>query len=87
MIFKLFLNDLNSFLSEIYGKTFYYEKKKRFSTVVATENATRYSKKKSNKFTWFHYYGRWALKFYLWCLDNKELLSEIFHTIIDFVFE
>ena len=63
------------------------KRKKRFSTVVATENATRYSKKKGNKFTWFHYYGRWALKFYLWCLDNKELLSEIFHSIIDFVFE
>ena len=67
-------------------KTIYYEKEKKNST-VATENATRYSKKKGNKFTWFHYYGRWALKFYLWCLDNKELLSEIFHSIIDFVFE
>lgn len=54
---------------------------------VATENAIRYSKKKSNKFTWFHNYGRLALKIYLWCLDNKELLSEIFHSIIDFVFE
>lgn len=86
MIFKLFLNDLNSFLSEIYGKTFYYEKKKRFSTVVATENATRYSKKKSNKFTWFKYV-LWAHKIYLWCLENKELLSEIFHSITDFVFE
>ena len=31
---------------------------------VATENATRYSKKKSNKFTWFHYYGRLALKIF-----------------------
>ena len=61
------------------------KRKKRFST-VATENVTRYSKKKGNKFNWFHY-GRWALKFYLWCLDNKELLSEIFHSIIDFVFE
>lgn len=49
------------------------KRKKRFST-VATENATRYSKKKGNKFTWFHYYGRWALKFYLWCLDNKDFL-------------
>lgn len=29
MIFKLFLNDLNSFLSEIYEKTIYYEKKKK----------------------------------------------------------
>ncbi len=45
---------------------------------VATENATRYSKKKCNKFTWFHY-GRLALKICLWCLENKELLSEIFH--------
>ena len=54
---------------------------------VATENATRYSKKKSNKFTWFHYYGKLALKICLWCLDNKELLSEIFYSIIDFVFE
>ena len=53
---------------------------------VATENATRYSKKKSNKFTWFHY-GRLSLKIFLWCLNNKELLSEIFHFIIDFVFE
>lgn len=51
---------------------------------VASENATRYSKKKSNKFTWFHY-GRLALKIYLWCLGNKELLSEIFHSVIDFV--
>ena len=67
-------------------KTIYYEKEKKIST-VATENATRYSKKKGNKFTWFHYYGRWALTFYLWYLDNKELLSEIFHSIIDFVFE
>lgn len=63
------------------------KRKKRFSTVVATENATRYSKKKSNKFTWLHYYGRLALKIYLWCLNNKELLNEIFHSIIDFVFE
>ena len=54
---------------------------------VATENATRYSKKKSNKFTWFQYYGRLALKICLWCLENKELLSEIFHSIIDFVLE
>lgn len=55
---------------------------------VATENATRYSKKKSNKFTWFqYYYGRLALKICLWCLENKELLSEIFHSIIDFVLE
>lgn len=54
---------------------------------VATENATRYNKKKSNKFTWFHYYGKLALKIFLWCLNNKELLSEIFHSIIDFVFE
>ena len=61
------------------------KREKRFST-VATENATRYSKKKSNKFTWFHY-GRLALQINLWCLDNKELLSEIFHSIIDFVFE
>ena len=53
---------------------------------VATENATRYSKKKSNKFTW-SYYGRLALKICHWCLNNKELLSEIFHSIIDFVFE
>lgn len=84
MIFKLFLNDLNSFLSEIYEKTIYYEKKK--ISTVATENATRYSKKKGNKFTWFKYV-LWAHKIYLWCLDNKELLSEIFHSIIDFVFE
>ena len=63
------------------------KRNKRFST-VATENATRYSKKKSNKFNWFHYYyGRLALKIYLWCLNSKELLSEIFHSIIDFVFE
>lgn len=62
------------------------KRKKKISN-VATENATRYSKKKSNKCTWFHYYGRLALKIYLWCLDNKELLSEIFHYIIDFVFE
>lgn len=61
------------------------KRKRRFST-VATENATRYSKKKSNKFTW-SYYGRLSLKIYLWCLDNKELLSEIFHSIIDFVLE
>ena len=54
---------------------------------VATENATRYSKKKrSNMLTWF-LYGRLSLKIYLWCLNNKELLSEIFHSIIDFVFE
>lgn len=62
------------------------KRKKKFSTVVATENATRYSKKKSNKFTWFKYV-LWAHKIYLWCLDNKELISEIFHSIIDFVFE
>lgn len=62
------------------------KRKKRFSN-VATENATRYSKKKSNKCTWFYYYGRLALKIYLWCLNNKELLNEIFHSIIDFVFE
>ena len=62
------------------------KRKKKIST-VATENATRYSKKKRNKFTWFHYYGRLALKIYLWCLENKELLSEIYHSIIDFVFE
>lgn len=61
--------------------------KREKKSTVTTENATRYSKKKGNKFTWVHYYGRWALKFYLWCLDNKELLSEIFHSIIDFVFE
>lgn len=85
MIFKLFLNDLNSFLSEIYEKQFMMKRKKRFST-VATENATRYSKKKSNKFTWFKYV-LWAHKIYLWCLDKKELLSEIFHSITDFVFE
>ena len=53
---------------------------------VANENATRYSKKKSNQFTWFQY-GWCAHKIYLWCLDNKELISEIFHFIIDFVFE
>lgn len=29
MIFKLFLNDLNSYLSEIYEKTIYYEKEKK----------------------------------------------------------
>lgn len=29
MIFKLFLNDLNSFLSEIYEKTINYEKEKK----------------------------------------------------------
>ena len=62
------------------------KRKKKFSN-VATENATRYSKKKSNKCTGFHYYGRLALKIYLWCLNNKELLNEIFHSIIDFVFE
>ena len=39
--------------------------KRKKNSTVATENATRYSKKKGNKFTWFHYYGRWALKFYL----------------------
>ena len=61
------------------------KRKKRFST-VATENAIRYSKKKSNKFTWFKYV-LWAHKIYLWCLDNKELLGEIFHSIIDFVLE
>ena len=60
--------------------------KRRRLTVIA-EGATRYSKKKSNKFTWFHHYGRLALKIFLWCLNNKELLSEIFHSIIDFVFE
>ena len=59
--------------------------KRRRLTVIA-EGATRYGEKRSNMLTWFHY-GRWALKFYLWCLDNKELLSEIFHSIIDFVFE
>lgn len=59
--------------------------KRRHLTVIA-EGATRYCEKRSNMLTWFHY-GRWALKFYLWCLDNKELLSEIFHSIIDFVFE
>ena len=31
MIFKLFLNDLNSFLSEIYEKTINYEKEKNDS--------------------------------------------------------
>lgn len=67
-------------------KHFIMKRKKRFSTVVATENATRYSKKKSNKFTWFKYV-LWAHKIYLWCLENKELLSEIFHSITDFVFE
>ena len=55
-------------------------KREKKSTVVATENATRYSKKKSNKFTWFKYV-LWAHKIYLWCLDNKELISEIFHSI------
>ena len=62
------------------------KRKKKFSN-VATENANKKRKKKSNKCTWFHYYGRLALKIYLWCLDNKELISEIFHFIIDFVFE
>lgn len=61
-------------------------KKRRKKMNVANENATRYSKKKSNKFTWFQY-GWCAHKIYLWCLDNKELISEIFHSIIDFVFE
>lgn len=59
--------------------------KRRRLTVIA-EGATRYSEKRSNMLTWFHY-GRLALKIYLWCFDNKELLSEIFHYIIDFVFE
>lgn len=60
--------------------------RRKRSLTVATENATRYSKKKSNKFTWFQY-GWWVHKIYLWFLDNKELLSEIFHSIIDFVLE
>ena len=59
--------------------------KRRRQTVIA-EGAIRYSEKRSNMLTWFQY-GRLARKIYLWCLDNKELLSEIFHSIIDFVFE
>lgn len=59
--------------------------KRRRQTVIA-EGTTRYSEKRSNMLTWFQY-GRLARKIYLWCLDNKELLSEIFHSIIDFVFE
>lgn len=62
------------------------KREKRFSTVVATENATRYSKKKSNKLTWFQY-GWCAHKIYLWCLENKEPLCEILHSIIDYVLE
>lgn len=58
----------------------------RSHLTVNTESATRYGEKIINLFTWFHY-GRLALKIYLWCLDNKELLSEIFHSIIDFVFQ
>ena len=61
-------------------------KTQRRHLTVNTESATRYNKKKSNKFTWFKYV-LWAHKIYLWCLDNKELISEIFHFIIDFVFE
>ena len=38
MIFKLFLNDLNSFLSEIYEKTIYYEKKKKGSSQILVQN-------------------------------------------------
>ncbi len=59
--------------------------KRRRLTVIA-EGATRYSEKISNMLTWFKY-GLWTHKIYLWCLNNKELLSEIFHSIIDFVFE
>lgn len=82
MIFKLFLNDLNKNY-QIF--TFMKRMKRRRQTVIA-EGATRYSEKRSNMLTWFQY-GRLARKIYLWCLDNKELLGEIFHSIIDFVFE
>lgn len=63
-------------------------KKRRRLTVIA-EGATRYSEnseKRSNMLT-ARKYGRLALKIFLWCLNNKELLSEIFHSIIDFVFK
>lgn len=53
---------------------------------VATENATRYSKKKSNKFTLFQYV-LWAHKIFLWVCDNKELIHETLHSIIDFILE
>ena len=61
------------------------KRKKKIST-VATENATRYSKKESNKFTLFQYV-LWALKIFLWVCDNKELIHETIHSIIDFVLE
>ena len=61
-------------------------KTQRSHLTVNTESATRYGEKIMNLFTWFRC-RRLALKIYLWCLDNKELLSEIFHSIIDFVFE
>lgn len=57
-------------------------KTQRSHLTVNTESATRYGEKIINLFTWFHY-GRLALKIYLWCLDNKELLSEIFHSILN----
>lgn len=61
------------------------KRNKRFST-VATKNVTRYSKKESNKFTLFQYV-LWALKIFLWVCDNKELIHETIHSIIDFVLE
>lgn len=67
-------------------KIIHYEEKGKKILDCCYKKCNSVQQKKSNKFTWFHY-GRLALQIYLWCLDNKELLSEIFHSIIDFVFE
>lgn len=62
------------------------KKKRKTSFTVAYENATRYDEKRSNMFTWFQY-GWLAHKIYLWVCDNKELIHETLHSIIDFVLE
>lgn len=59
---------------------------KRIRLTVIAEGATRYSEKRSNMLTWFQY-GLWGHKIFFGVWNNKELLSEIFHSIIDFVLE
>lgn len=61
-------------------------KSERSHLTATTESATRYSEKRINLITYFRY-GWLAHKIYLWCLDNKELLSETFHSIIESALE
>lgn len=50
----------------------HHEKKKKKKMNVANENATRYSKKKSNKLTWFQY-GWWLIRFIFGVWKTKNL--------------